>query len=132
MAERINALTAYRPRIVKGQMADVTEVSNLIGGRTSINPGSVQQALMEFLYVLAFFLNSGRPVSLPGLGFFTPSMKLDGTIKVNLRVDKELNNELNKKKRSFKGKINNIANIGKNWDDLVTLWNEEHPEDLIT
>jgi HU domain fused to wHTH, Ig, or Glycine-rich motif len=87
MAERIAALTAYRPRIIKGQLADVTEVSNLIGGRTSIKPGSVQQALMEFLYVLAFFLNSGRPLSIPGLGLFTPSMKLDGIIKVNLKVD---------------------------------------------
>jgi HU domain fused to wHTH, Ig, or Glycine-rich motif len=131
MAKPIKAITTYRPRILRGQFADVTEVSNLIGGRTSINPGSVQQALMEFLYVLAFFLNSGRPVSLPGIGLFTPSIALDGTIKVNLRVDKNLSNELNKKKRTFKGKIHNMGNIGKTSADLIVLWNENNPDDLI-
>jgi hypothetical protein len=31
----------------------------------------------------------------------------------------------------FSGKILNSDNIGKSGDDLVTLWNSEHPEDPV-
>lgn len=87
--------------------------------------------LNELRYALFFNLRAGRPVSLPGLGYFSPSISLDGTINVNLRVDPELSGELNKTKEGFKGKIINAVNVGKTSDDLVALWNEANPDDLV-
>jgi hypothetical protein len=34
--------------------------------------------------------------------------------------------------RAFKGHIANTENIGKTADDLVALWNQEHPNDQVT
>lgn len=131
MAKMIKAINAYRPRIIKGLPVKVEEVAELIGGRTSMNPGSVHQALKEFWYALLFFSKAGRSVNLPGLGTFTPSISLDGSIKIKLRVDSELISELNKLKGNFLGKVENAEYIGKTSDELVTLWNEEHPDDLV-
>jgi len=131
MANKLNAITTYMPRIVRGIPAQVEEVANLIAGRTSMNPGSVLQALKEFLYVLNFFISVGRSVHLPGVGTFSPSVKLNGKIKVNVRIDKDLISELNKSKSSFKAKIDNLENIGLTVEDLVQLWNDEHPDDLV-
>lgn len=131
MANKMNAITTYMPRIVRGVTVQVEEVAGLIAGRTSMNPGSVLQALKEFLYVLNFFISSGRSVTLPGIGAFSPTIKLDGRIRINVRLDKHLIAELNKSKSSFIGKIVNAENIGKTVEDLVLIWNEEHPDDLI-
>ncbi|MCP5050558.1 MAG: hypothetical protein GY940_25565 [bacterium] len=131
MAEKIRAITAYLPRIVKGDLATVKDVSDLIAGRTSMNPGSVSQALEELKYSLNFYLKKGQPVRLPGIGLFTASMKLDGTVNVNLRVDKELLSELNKDKNGFTGTVLNADMIGKTSDELVILWNEENPDDKV-
>lgn len=127
----MNAITEYMPRIQRGLTVKVEEASELIAGRTSMNPGSVQQALKEFLHTLLFFTKRGRSVNLPGLGTFAPTIKLDGKINIVLRVDRELISELNKMKDSFNGNIKNSDMIGKTSDDLVTRWNEEHPDDPV-
>jgi hypothetical protein len=31
----------------------------------------------------------------------------------------------------FTGKVNNSANIGKSTDEVMQMWNEAHPEDII-
>jgi nucleoid DNA-binding protein len=129
MAEKIKAITTYMPRIARVRQTGVKEVANLIAGRTSMNPGSVLQALQEFFYVLYFYLNTGHTISLPGLGTFSTSIKLNGKIKVNLRIDGDLLKELNK--GNFEGTITNLKNIGMTSDELVALWNEEHPDDLV-
>ena len=131
MASKMKALSAYLPRIKKGMMADVAEAANLIAGRTSLNESGVHEALLELKYVLGFFLKSGRSLKLPGLGLFSPFMSLNGKIKVSLRLDKEVVSELNKETGGFKGDIINNDMIGKSVDDLVTRWNEEHPEDPV-
>ena len=131
MATRLKAIAVKRPRIKRGDTADVKDAANLIAGRTSATEGGVFEALNELRYALFFFLKAGRAVNLPGLGYFSPSMSLDGTINVNLRVDPELLGDLNKKVEGFKGKVINALNIGKTSDELVALWNEEHPEDPV-
>lgn len=131
MATKANALAAYRPRIKKGKTADVKDASKIIAGRTSATFGGVLENLMELMFVVTFFLCDGRPLKLPGLGTFNPSISLDGTINVNLRVDREMLSELNKEKEGFKGDIINKDMIGKTYDELVVRWNEEHPDDPI-
>ena len=33
---------------------------------------------------------------------------------------------------AFAGKVNNSANIGKSTEEFVHMWNDDHPEDLIS
>lgn len=131
MAKLIEAVHAKRPKVQKGKAAGLKEVVNIIIGRTSQNHGATYQALMEFMYVLSLLLNSARPVVLPGLGTFTPSISLDGRVKVNLRVDKGLLSALNADDALIKEHIINKTMIGKSTEDLVVLWNEEHPDDPV-
>lgn len=131
MAKRIKAITEYMPRIVRGLTAQVDEVAELISGRTSVNPGAVLQVLREFFYAALFFTKRGRAMNLPGLGTVTPSVKLDGSINITLRVDRHLLSELNKKKDNFSGKMLNSDMIGKEAEELVARWNEDHPDDPV-
>lgn len=131
MAKQIEAVNARRPRVQKGKAAGLKEIASIIAGRTSQNKGATYQALMELEYVLGLLLNSARPVSLPGLGTFSPSVSLGGRVKVNLRVDKGLLSAMNTDDALIKGHIVNKDMIGKSTEDLVTLWNEAHPDDLV-
>jgi hypothetical protein len=46
-------------------------------------------------------------------------------------VDKRIKGALNVP-GAFTGKVNDGANIGKTTDEIVYMWNEEHPEDMIS
>jgi predicted histone-like DNA-binding protein len=131
MATKLQAIAQYLPRIIRKETAGIQDVAKLIAGRTSINRGSVKQALDELLAVLAYHLSKGNSVSLPGLGTFSSSVKLNGKFKVNVRVDRELVGELNNEFNGFTGEIVNREMIGKTADELVTIWNTEHPEDPV-
>ncbi len=131
MAAKIQAITTYGPRIIIGKQYGIKYVSEIISGRTSINPGSVSQALKELQYVISLFLRQGNSVKMPGIGTFSSSIKLDGKIKVNLKVDKELTSDLNRIEQGFTGEILHPDNIGKTSDELVLLWNTDHPDDLV-
>ena len=54
---------------------------------------------------------------------------LDGTLDVQHRLDRGLKNGLNA--RAFAGRILNRENIGKTSDELVALWDAEHPDDPV-
>ncbi len=115
MAERIKAILTYVvPRIIKKKALGVDYVSEIISGRTSINPGSIDQALQELKNVLSYNLRQGTPINLPGIGTFSPSIKLDGKIKVNLKVDKGLTSDLNKVDKGFTGEILHVEELAKN------------------
>lgn len=131
MASKMKALSAYRPRIKMGRLTDVREVARLISGRTSLNESGVYEALLELKWVLDYCLKAGRSVRLTGIGLFSPTIKLDGKIKTSFRLEKGLSSELNKDAEGFEGKIINNDMIGKTVDDLVTRWNDEHPEDPV-
>lgn len=131
MANKITAIHAYCPRIKLEKTRDVKDVARIIAGRTSMNEGAVLQSLMEFRNVLEMYMGSGTPVKLPGLGTFSPIMSLDGSINISLRIDTLLLSELNKKIEGFKGNIVNRDNIGKSSDELVNIWNENNPGNLV-
>ena len=131
MANKIRAISAYRPKIKHGLSVDVKEASDLIAGRSSLNEGGVHDSLLEYRNVCIQSMRTGRSVKLMGLGLLSPSISLDGSIKVSFRADRELIGELNKKNAGFKGQIINRDMIGKTVDDLVARWNTEHPDDPV-
>ena len=130
MAHRIKAIAAYRPRINYGNSADLKEVVKLIVSRSTLNEGEVYNSLRELRDVVAYLCLTGRAVNLDGLSHYTPQVNLDGSYNVSIRPHLQLKNELNKP-GEFSGKIINRDMIGKTPDELVALWNEEHPDDLV-
>jgi hypothetical protein len=120
MASKIKAINAYMPRIDLGRRVEIDELVDLIAARTGLNEGDVRQVMLEMRDAVIFYNKQGRPVKLEGLGTYTPVIQLDGEIKKQLNVPGE-----------FNGEIENRDNIGKSSDELVTMWNEDHPDDPV-
>lgn len=129
MAKKIQAITAFRPRIELGDVADQQRFMGLITQRTTLSPGVVKNVQESEVETLIGLLLEGRPVH-TGVAIYTPSIDLDGDIEIKVRVDKRILNSMNAQ-GAFRGKIANAENIGKSGDDLVTLWDAQHPDDKV-
>jgi hypothetical protein len=90
----------------------------------------VRQVLLELRDAVIAFNRQGRAVKLEGLGTYTPSIDLEGVLKVSHRADTALRAGLNSP-GAFRGEILNREVIGQTSDDLVARWNEAHPDDLV-
>jgi hypothetical protein len=130
MAKLIQAVTAYGPRIDLMEAADSARFMEVITNRTTLSTGVVKNVQESEVETLIGLLREGRPVH-TGVAIFTPSIDLDGNINIKVRVDKRIITALNSA-AAFSGKINNSENIGKSSQDLATLWNEEHTDDIIS
>ncbi len=130
MANEMHALAAYRPRILQGMTVQRELLVQFIAMATGLSEGEIFHVLLELRDTVAYFNALGQAVKLPGLGTFTPTILLDGSLKVSIRPDKFLSQELNIPK-NFNGRIANREHIGKSLAELVALWNAEHPEDPI-
>lgn len=129
MPKRIQAIALYGPRIDLMEAADTKRFLELITQRTTLSNGVVKNVQESEVETLIGLLKEGRPVH-TGVAIFTPSINLDGTLDVNVRVDKRIMAALNSA-NAFTGKVLNSANVGKTSADLEALWNAEHPEDPI-
>jgi hypothetical protein len=130
MANRIKAINAYLPKLVLGKRAETTDLVEFIARSTGLNEGSIRQVLLELRDAVSFFNVRGQAVSLEGLGTYTPTIDLDGTINVGHRADNALKNRLNTP-GAYKGEIQQRENIGTTSDELVARWNAEHPDDPV-
>ena len=101
----------------------------LITNRTTLSSGVVKNVQESEVETLIGLLLEGRPVH-TGIAIFTPSIDLNGDIEVKVKVDRRILAALNTP-GAFTGQIANSENIGKSSDDLVTLWNADHPEDPV-
>jgi hypothetical protein len=129
MASKIKAINAYCPRIELGDAADPNRFMELITNRTTLSSGVVKNVQESEVETLIGLLKEGRPVH-TGIAIFTPSIELDGDINIHVRVDKRILAALNQE-GIFSGNILNASHIGLSSDDLVEMWNQEHPEDLV-
>jgi len=96
-----------------------------------LNEGEVRIVLTELRDAVIFFNRAGRGVKLEGLGSYLPSIGLDGGFDVSHRLDRAIRNALNAP-GTFTGDIAKRQNVGKSPDDLVALWNSEHPDDPVS
>ncbi len=131
MAPRIKAVNAYRPRIEQGNTVQKPELVRALSRATGLVEGSIDQSIKELRDQIIEFNRAGRAVKVDGLGTFSPSMDLDGNLAICYRPDPALSNGLNIP-GIFSGTILNREYIGKTSDELITMWNTEHPEDLVT
>ena len=129
-APRIQAINAYRPRIEQGNTVQKPELIRALSRATGLVEGSIDQATMELRDHIIEFNRAGRAVKVDGLGTFSPSIDLDGTLSISFRPDPALNFGINMP-GTFSGTILNRENIGKSSDDLVAQWTQDHPENPI-
>lgn len=129
MASKIKAINAYCPRIQLGAAATEERYMELITQRTTLSAGVVKNVQESEVETLIGLLLDGRPVH-TGIAIYTPSIDLDGSLEVKVKVDKRVLGELNTAGK-FRGQISNTDSIGLSADDLVARWNEEHPDDPV-
>jgi hypothetical protein len=130
MAKLIQAVSTYGPRVEVSRTLQTREIAEYMSARTSLNRGEIEGVLREFHEALIFFAKQGMSVKLEGLGIFTPSINLEGTLDVGFRLDTGVDGALNVP-GAFMGNITNRENIGKTSTELKEKWNAEHPNDLI-
>jgi hypothetical protein len=129
MAKKIQAIRAYGPRLALGKAANEDEYLDLVTKNTGVSRGTVQHVETESAEALVYLLKAGRPVH-TATAIYTPSIKQDGRIEVNVLLRDQHVDQLNVS-GEFKGQIINALNIGKTTDKLVAVWNAEHPDDPI-
>jgi hypothetical protein len=130
MASRIKAIGAYRPRIELGNTAQKAELVRQVARSTNLTEGVLDLAIKELRDTIIEMNRAGRPVKIEGLGTWTPNIGLDGVFDIQYRADTALNNALNTG-GTFSGTIKFRENIGKTSEELVAMWNQEHPDDLV-
>jgi hypothetical protein len=129
VAKKIQAITAYRPRIDLGDAANEERYMELTTQRTTLSSGVVKNVQEAEVETLIGLLLDGRPIH-TGVAIYTPSIDLDGDFEVKVKVDKRILRALNAE-GAFRGHIINAEHIGKSAADLVALWNAEHPDDPV-
>ena len=129
MAKLIQAFSKYCPKIDLMEAADPKRFMELITQRTTLSAGVVKNVQESEVETLIGLLKEGRSVH-TGIAIFRPTIDAQGNLSVNVRVDKRITGALNAP-GAFTGKVNNSANVGKTTEEIVYMWNEEHPEDMI-
>ncbi len=129
MAQRIQAITAYRPRIVQGEAVSEEQYMELMTQRSALSAGIIKNVQENEIENVISLLRKGRPVH-TGNAIYTLSITLDGRYEVNVKLKKRMAQALNTP-GVFQGKIANAENIGKSSDELVEMWNNKHRNNLI-
>ena len=129
MASTISALNHYRPQIEYGETAGWREVAEFLEARTTLSKTDIIATLTGLQDAVLHFNLQGRGVKLEGLGTYLPNINYQGEIDAAHRLDRRLKRQLNN--GSFSGKIRNKKNIGKTVEQVVAMWNAEHPDDPV-
>jgi len=129
MAKLIQAIATYGPRIKLLEAVVPQRFMELITHRTTLSTGVVKNVQESEVETLIGLLREGRPVH-TGVAIFTPVIDSKGNLSVSVRVDKRINAALNTS-GAFTGRVSNSTNIGKTTQEIVSLWNDANPDDLI-
>jgi len=130
MAKRIKAINAYRPRLKRQPIAEEPQLIRHMVEGTSLREAQIVHVLLELRSAIQFFVTTGASVRLPGLGLITPGMDTQGRFTIRILPDPELVSAINRPDNFF-GEIINARNIGKTGDELVALWDADHPDDPV-
>jgi hypothetical protein len=132
MAKRISIINQLRPRIKSQGIVDLdTLAARMARQSTPIDEDEMFGIFRKMMREITAALQSGETVKLDGLVNIQPKMKVGGKVNLGLRADRSAVAGLNDPKLWTAGKVHNHANLTKTTEDLVALWNEEHPDDLV-
>lgn len=128
MAKKIQAWVEFGPRIELAAPMTSNELIDNIVAATNQSRGSVLAVLSELDVQTEAALKAGRIIHMPNGTHYKPTGKKDGSIDIDVRVNPDLDKRVNS---GFHGKWVNSANIGKSEAEIIALWNEKHPDDLV-
>jgi len=128
MATKIEAWTAYGPRLEPTQPMTSEELIENIVAATNQSRGSVLGMLAELDTQIESGLKAGRIVQLPNGTHYRPVGKREGDIDIAVRTNPDVDKRVN---TGFRGKWINAENVGKTEAEIIALWNAAHPNDLI-
>ena len=128
MAKKIQAWTEFGPRLEPVAPMTAEEIIENIVAATNQGKGSVLAMLAELDVQSESGLKAGRIVQMPNGTHYRPVGKSDGSIDIGVRVNPDLDKHVNS---DFRGKWRNAENIGKTEAEIIALWNQKHPDDLI-
>jgi hypothetical protein len=129
MAKKITVIRKYRPEIKRMPTMQMPQVVEFIAQHTGLNTGEIIFVAYEVRDTILMAGSRGQAVKIEGLGTFTPTIRVDGSLDILYRPDPRMLVELNNRKIS--ARILNKKNVGKSADELVAQWNSEHPDDLV-
>ena len=130
VAKKITVIRKYRPEIKRPPTQQTAQVVEMIAGRTGLNEGEIRFVVYELRDDILWAHRDGQAVKIEGLGTFTPTIRMDGSLDILFRADAEMLKQLNDPTK-FRAKIVNKSSIGKSADELVARWNQEHPDDIV-
>jgi hypothetical protein len=130
MASRIQAIYKYSPHLKQARRVATQDLVDLIVQRTDASESAVCRVLLDLRDALVYFMRQGHSVTIEGLGTYTPTIGLNGRIHIGHRADRTLKRQV-RPLENFLGEIIHRENIGRSGDELVALWNAEHPEDPV-
>ncbi len=119
------AMTDVNPQLPRIKLKSPVEQRDLIRyivGSSGLVASDIVAMIYQLRDCLLHYLEDGVPLRLEGIGIFTPTIKLDGTIQIRFRADKSLVKELNQQ-NYLKKRIVNRKNIGKSLKELEELLN---------
>jgi hypothetical protein len=129
MAKKITVIRKYRPEFKRMRTMQTTQAIESIAQRTGLNEGEIRFSVYELRDTILDAHRHGQAVKIDGLGTFTPTLRLDGSVDILFRPEAQMLRDLNSTK--LYATILNKANIGKSTEELVTKWNAEHPENPV-
>lgn len=130
MANLLEAIRDFGPKLKLNKTLTMRDLAAFIAMRTAVNENQVVLVLQELKFAIIYFIRQGTPINLPGLGRFAPSISREGKYRVNVRVDKDLRDELNEK-NAYAGRLEHPEHIGLDNDGYKNLWDAENPSDPL-
>lgn len=128
MAKKIQMWTKFGPKLSPATPIDGEEVIEQLVQATNQTRGSILAVLSELDEVILQGLRSGRIVKMPNGSRYRPIGKKDGSIKVTSRLNPRLRKQIAADNRA---NWVNAQNIGKSEEEMIAIWNEAYPDDLI-
>jgi nucleoid DNA-binding protein len=130
MANLIEAMRQLGPKLKLNRTLPEEDLADWIAMRTSLKPSEVSMMIQELRTGILYFNQRGTPVKLTGLGKFSPSIRRDGKVRINLRLDHTLRKKIFRLE-NFKGEVENRSAVGLDNDDLKAQWDADHPDDPL-
>jgi nucleoid DNA-binding protein len=131
MALKVKAINLTRVKLKMQKPVRVNEMVKYIADRTSLNSGEIKNVIDELHDTVVHFCMQGRTVIFEGLGRYSPNISISGEIGIRHATDNKLQKAVNDL-QVYKGEVVNRENIVNTADELIAIWNEQHPEDPVT
>ena len=128
MAKKIKMWRVLGPRLAPATPMEVEEVVEDLVEATNESRGSLLSVLAELDVITERALKAGRIVRLPNGTTYRPRYNKDGVIKVSVKIPSRVIDSIN---TEFRGEFINAMNIGMDEAEMIALWNQTYPEDLI-